>query len=271
MWTADEEFVDLSAPAKVLALWSITSPQTNWAGVFPVSKRAMSNETGLNTTDLDASLAELERFEFAFYEKGVLWIRTRARRIAKRGKNMVKAIVNDLEVIDYGHPIRVRFIEYYRCNRDLGPALATLSGPPSDTVEGASDGDAGLGSTKGNGAAPSEPPSEGSYVNGSVGERTTERTELVLARLRQCARWSVNDIDDRMQVERLVLATPQADHDAAAIAAVRKGDDPKWRTRTAWRTFEYALREQADLAAPKAEADKPDPFAKYATGREARA
>jgi len=93
---------------------------------------------------------------------------------------------------------------------------------------------------------------------GSVPVLSLPVVEDVLARLGECERWTINAIDDRTLVERTVLNTPGADHMAAATSAVAKGNDPGWKTRSAGKTFDYAVRQQLEYAAPKPETPKPD-------------
>jgi hypothetical protein len=252
MWTADEEFVDLPASAKVLALWSITSKHTNAAGVVEITKRTMRNETGLHAEDVEHSLAELERFGFAFYEDGVLWVRTRARRIAEHGDNMVKAIVNDLKLVESGHPIRERFIAYYSEHPKLGPVLPTPSRTPLKGVLSPSEPPSTIdGSSKANSQPPSDPLARGSTtkLSGSDNEITL-KVNQILARLDECEKWSCPPESDRPLVERTVYDTPAADHLAAATSAVAKGNDPTWRTRTPGQTFKYAVKQQLEHANP---------------------
>lgn len=116
-------------------------------------------------------------------------------------------------------------------------------------------------------AVPKSPSRAGPRAPGRAGgEQLGQVVEQILARLGECARWTVNEIDDRQLIERTVLATPDADHLAAATAAVAKGNDPKWKTRSAGRTFDYAVREQLDYSAAE-RGDQPtatkNEFSKY--------
>jgi len=145
----DEDFAALTAPAKLVYLWSFTNPRCGMAGLYKVGPRAISADTNLSDHDVRDALAELAASRFLFHENGVLWVRARVKRLRSRGPGIAKAIAADVDAISPDHPLRVRFLaEYGDCSWPGGllpDLLADLQngtvaqpsreGPRSPTVE----------------------------------------------------------------------------------------------------------------------------------------
>jgi hypothetical protein len=271
-----EDLDDLSNDEMLLFVWSWTNPRCGMAGIYKCARRNLA-EGRLEDAVLMGALAEVSRRRLLFYEDGIVWVRERYRRLRQHNEFIAKSAASDLKSLSPEHPLYVAWMQAYARDPEFEEDLAkgfAKHGVRANLGEGVE----GLYQT------PSTPPqsldvepnqetpSRASQEAPGAGEGTGIGVvvDQVLARLAECDRWTVNDIDDRQQVERLVHASPRADHEAAAVAAVRKGNDPKWRTRTAWKTFEYAVREQADLAAPKPEATPKRDRSKYNRGRESR-
>ena len=126
-----EEVEALSPWATLLFIWSFTNAKGNSAGLFRVSRSAMT-ESKCPRHKIDDALAELAAGRFVYYVDGVMWVRAKAKRCAPKNKKasnpkIAKSIAGSVGRIDPDHPLRVAFLDYYGESRWLKDELASLS------------------------------------------------------------------------------------------------------------------------------------------------
>lgn len=96
IWS-DPWFVDLPPDGKLLYLWAITTDHGNLAGLFTVSPRMISFETGLTRSRLAKALESL-RGKLAYRESsGALWVVGRAKRVRSKTEQIAKSIARAVE------------------------------------------------------------------------------------------------------------------------------------------------------------------------------
>lgn len=111
IWS-DPDFEGLSPAAKLTYLWSFTNPRCGMAGIYQVSLRAVTFETGLSVEQAQAAMGELERHRFVFFDGKVLWIRARVKHLRSRHPNFAKSIWKDVERVA-SHPFAAWFLTLY--------------------------------------------------------------------------------------------------------------------------------------------------------------
>lgn len=138
IWS-DGEFVEgLSPEAKLLYLWSFTNPRCGMAGMYRVMRSAIVLETGLPPERLDAALAELADRRFAFYDGGVMWVRSRVKHLRTRGEKIAKAIRRDIDTVG-DHEYVVQFRSEYGPDHWVWEGSATVTGTSAKTHRSLSD------------------------------------------------------------------------------------------------------------------------------------
>lgn len=135
IWS-DPDFIALSADGRYLYLWSFTNPRCGMAGLYKLSLAPIPAETGLTMRRITDALEELSGAAFAFYEDGVIWVRTRVAHLRSRNPNIGKSIAADVGKLREDHPLRVRFLSTYRHLSWLEEHLSCfpLVEPKSETV-----------------------------------------------------------------------------------------------------------------------------------------
>lgn len=149
---ADSDFLDLSASAKLVYLWSFTNPRCGMAGIYRVGESVIAFETKLSVARVSSALAELARSRFAFYEDGVLFVRTRVRHLRQKTNPIAKSIANDLKTIPERHPLRAQFLREYSDSIWLKDAV--FGDPHLTVIRGSHEGRStfyGTGTGKGTG------------------------------------------------------------------------------------------------------------------------
>lgn len=137
----DEDFAQLTAPAKLVYLWSFTNARCGMAGLYKVGVRAIAADTNLSGDDVRDALTELAAGRFLFHEAGVLWVRARVKRLRSRGPGIAKAIAADVGTIDAAHPLRARFLaEYGDCSWPGGLLPELLADLPGTLPEPSREG-----------------------------------------------------------------------------------------------------------------------------------
>lgn len=129
VWS-DPEFHGLSPHAKLVYLWSFTNPRCGMAGLYKVVLGAIALETGLAGADVSGALEELRAERFVFYDKGVLWVRTRVKHLRTKTPNIAKSIARDVESISGA--LRDEFLAEYRSLGWLADPLQTLGRGSAD-------------------------------------------------------------------------------------------------------------------------------------------
>jgi hypothetical protein len=116
----EDDFLDLTAPGKLLYLWSFTNPRCGMSGVYTVSRRVMSFDTGMHGDHLARALGELERGRFVIYADGVLFVRTRVKHLRTKSRQIAKSIASDVRRLTTGHPVREAFMAEYGSDEEWG-------------------------------------------------------------------------------------------------------------------------------------------------------
>lgn len=168
IWS-DPDFSSLSPDAKLVYLWSFTNPRCGMAGIYKLALAPVAPELGMSLTRLESALGHLARdgvegAGMAFYERGVLWVRSRVKHLRSKSPQMAKSVASDLRKLPPVHPLVVRFMAMYRSDswlrEDLGIAYAegigNLSKNPidigdSDNLSGGSPEPPGEGQGEGQG------------------------------------------------------------------------------------------------------------------------
>lgn len=130
IWS-DPPFEALTPEASLLMIWSWTNPRCGMAGLYKVSRRAMT-ESKVSLDDLDAALAELAEARMVFYDDDVLFVRARVKRLRTKTPQIAKSIASDLGRISPDHPLRQMFMHEYGATPWLAEGLARLTGPSGD-------------------------------------------------------------------------------------------------------------------------------------------
>ena len=112
LWS-DPEFLALSPDARLLYIWTWTNPRCGMSGLYKLAPAAAAYETGLGEDCTLAALEELGDARFAFYEDGVVFVRTRVKHLRQKTTQIAKAIRNDLKQISNDHPLKKLFRETY--------------------------------------------------------------------------------------------------------------------------------------------------------------
>ena len=131
LWS-DPDFLALTPEARMTYIWSWTNPRCGMAGIYKVSLAQAALETGYSAETVERALVELAGAEFAFYERNVLWVRTRARRLRTKSEQIAKSIRSDLLNVADDHPLKARFLEMYASlpwlRGALGEGRASVTG-----------------------------------------------------------------------------------------------------------------------------------------------
>jgi hypothetical protein len=116
----EDDFLDLTAPAKLLYLWSFTNPLCGMSGVYRVSLRVIAFETGMAPEHITAALDELRAARFIVYAQGVMFVRTRVKHLRTKSTNIAKSIAGDVRRLPADHPVRVAFMAEYADDEEWG-------------------------------------------------------------------------------------------------------------------------------------------------------
>lgn len=119
MW-ADEQFLDLTAGAKLLYVWSFTNPLCGMSGLYRVARRAIAFELGVTIEQVDKALGELREQRFLVYADGVLFVRSRVKHLRMKTVQIAKSIAADVERLPSDHPVRQAFLAEYGEDREWG-------------------------------------------------------------------------------------------------------------------------------------------------------
>ena len=202
------------------------------------------------------------------------WIEDKLFRLKDKDREAVLKVATDKRLLDAeGDDLMVH--DY----TDYNPSKASLEerrekdrerkrgGVPQDSMRNPKgDASDSVTSPPGPSRAPRRAPGR---VGSGGAKETTQLVDQILAKLDETERWEINQVDDRMRVERTVLDSPAADHLAAADAALAKAADPAWRSGPG-KTFDYAVRQQLDYSASKPESKPKRDRSKYDKGLESR-
>jgi hypothetical protein len=170
--------------AKLLYIWSWTNEHNGMAGLYKIHEAMICVETGLSVERLRDALAQIAEHEFAFYIEGVMFVRTRAKRLRTRSPQIAKSIARDVSQIRSDHPLRIRFCETYEEMPWLRPAFQglRLTRASSEAHESADKQGDGVSLTR----ASLEAPRSGSGLSSSSKEDLSDqRPNHARAEMRQ--------------------------------------------------------------------------------------
>jgi hypothetical protein len=102
----EADFYALSAPAKLVFIWSWTNRRCDFSGIYQVPLEAIVSETKHTEDDVRSALAELEASEKVFYDGTWLFVRNRVKRLKTRTKSMCIRVARDLQSVPESHPYR---------------------------------------------------------------------------------------------------------------------------------------------------------------------
>lgn len=119
---SDDEWLALDVAARWVYVWAFTNPRCNMAGLYKVSLRVASVETGWTPDEVASAFAELETARFVAYdpEGRWLWVRTRAKHIRGQSKTIAKSIISALRDLPRGHPFGPAFYAEYTADDSWG-------------------------------------------------------------------------------------------------------------------------------------------------------
>lgn len=124
----------LSNDALAVYIWSWTNKSCGMAGLYKIAKRKIY-ESRLEGEALDAALKELEVEGLLFYERNVLWVKGRIKRLSAVTTQIGKSIAKDLNDLDPDHPLLHRCVEKYESH----PAWAENVEPHLKFTRGSSE------------------------------------------------------------------------------------------------------------------------------------
>lgn len=112
-WT-DGEVENLKPQAKLLMLYLLTNPYRNESGLYSLTIKRMSDDTGLNLKEISRSLKELEQNEKVVYDPQAqaVWV-VNAIRYQAMNVNCRKSVVKDLETAA-SKSLRSKLLTYYK-------------------------------------------------------------------------------------------------------------------------------------------------------------
>ncbi len=130
---ADPDFMDLTADARFVYIWSFTNEHCGMSGVYKIGPQSIAFETGLDLDAVRAAWEELERADFLITAGHHVFVRTRVKRLRTRTPQIAKSIAKDLEKLPPDSPLIARFLTEYGAVGWLRDALNSLiPGPPSE-------------------------------------------------------------------------------------------------------------------------------------------
>ncbi|HYV17325.1 MAG TPA: hypothetical protein VE972_15030 [Conexibacter sp.] len=267
IWS-NPDFEELSRDAAWLYIWSWTNPRCDMSGVYRVGRRAMT-ESRVELAGLDAALDELARAHFAYYEEGVLWVRSRVRRLRSKSPKMAISVARDFAKLSPEHPLHHRWLELYGSDawlrEALRAALQTLSkGSPEVPFAARETGDLGN-------LPPTSPDPLAMFHRTGTGtgspkdfadlpSELVDRLHPVLAVLTRVQAERGGEVPTLRGVALGLAAEPGRDHLAVAHALEHWALAGGGRTRTVrdWvRTYRTFLAGAADLPVARAGAGVP--------------
>ena len=105
MWREDDWFLDLETDAKLFWIYLFSNPSASVAGIYRLSERTMSHETGLSIERVGQLLAEFAQAGKAYFSNGVLWVvrmrehqETSSIKVQTRIKNDIAGLPKENQV-----------------------------------------------------------------------------------------------------------------------------------------------------------------------------
>lgn len=132
IWS-DPWFVALSADAKLLYLWAITTDHGNLAGLFTVAQQMIQFEAGLTPVRFTRALESLEGKLAYRAESGAVWVVGRAKNVRSKTTQIAKSIARAVEECPE-EDFRRAFVAKYGGSKWLGDVLSHLA-PQAESSE----------------------------------------------------------------------------------------------------------------------------------------
>lgn len=130
MWREDEWFDELDIEARLFWIYLFTNPSSSPAGIFRLTMRTMSNESGV---PFDRACQLMDQFgaaKKAYYNGGVVWV-VNMRRLqfpdldGSGAWQVAKKMRDDIDSIPDGNPLKA---EYLRRNGYPMEVIETIGG-----------------------------------------------------------------------------------------------------------------------------------------------
>lgn len=125
IWS-DSDFVDLTADAKLLYLWSFTNPSCGMSGLYKAPIGLAAYQTGLTPKRIEKAIGELAGRDFLYWIDGVVWVRSRVKHLRTRTSQIARSVELDVSKIAEGHPLRIRFLDRYAADPWLRKNLSGM-------------------------------------------------------------------------------------------------------------------------------------------------
>jgi hypothetical protein len=112
----DDWFLDLQAEHKLFFIYLFTNEMASISGIYELSQRVMSFESGLTQKEIQAAFQEFQKAGKAYYDDGVVWI-ANLRKYHETSSNLVQTrIIKDITAVK-DCPLKESYCEAYGIDR----------------------------------------------------------------------------------------------------------------------------------------------------------
>lgn len=111
----DSWFCELSPDEKLLFIYLFSNESTSLSGIYKITKKFISFETGINRKRVDEILVKFEADNKVFYEGDTVWVVNMPKYHATKSAKVQKRIYEDFLLIPDSE-IKNKYIGYYRLN-----------------------------------------------------------------------------------------------------------------------------------------------------------
>lgn len=140
----DTWFCELSAMHKLFFIYLFTNEMASISGLYELSKRVMSFESGLSFGEIDSAFEEFTRAKKAYYQEGVVMVPSLRKYHETQSPKVQTAIVNDYRAVR-DCELKGMYYELYGIDR----VYDTLSIPRYSSSISSSDSSSSNGSSNG--------------------------------------------------------------------------------------------------------------------------
>lgn len=139
----DDWFLELEIPHKLFFIYLFSNESASLAGIYELSIRVMSFESGLTIPEIKEAFAVFEKDDKAYYRDGVVWIRNFRKYHNYTSSKVMTRIEKDLEQLKDCELKRI-YCELYGIDMvSIPPITITTTNPipESNTNRGGEGGD----------------------------------------------------------------------------------------------------------------------------------
>ena len=133
IWS-DPVYEALGPHAKLVYLWSFTNPRCNLPGIYKVTLRQISTETGIRPRRVEEALEELEAARLLYFDGTFIFVRSRVKYLHTTSSRTMKGIARDLSNLDERHQYVQAFLFMYQEEEWFDEVLGDLSTPASNPL-----------------------------------------------------------------------------------------------------------------------------------------